>query len=125
MDSAVAWLGKQQAADGSFGGGSASTTANSNSTGLAGAVLADAGETDRGREGRDLGLPAPGRRLRSGSTRPTWARSPTTTPSLAAAAKKGITAKTSDQFRRASSEALPVLQWLPAGATEGQQVGSC
>ncbi|WP_344155551.1 hypothetical protein [Nocardioides koreensis] len=125
VDAAVAWLGEQQASDGSFGGGgSASTTANSNSTGLAGAVLADAGETAAAEkaatwvfrhqavdcdrfDAADVGAIA------------------YDDASLTAAAKKGITAKTSDQFRRAGSEALPVLQWLPAGATEGEQVGSC
>jgi hypothetical protein len=124
VDSAVAWLEKQQAADGSFGGGSASTTANSNSTGLAGAVLGEAGETTAAEraatwvfrhqaldcqrfDAPDLGAVA------------------YDDASLAAAVKKGITAKSADQFRRASAGALPVLQWLPAVATEGQKVGSC
>jgi hypothetical protein len=124
VDSAVAWLEKQQAADGSFGGGSASTTANSNSTGLAGAVLGEAGEATAAEraatwvfrhqaldcqrfDAPDLGAVA------------------YDDASLAAAVKKGITAKSADQFRRASAGALPVLQWLPAVATEGQKVGSC
>jgi hypothetical protein len=44
---------------------------------------------------------------------------------LAAAARKGISAKAADQFRRASAGALPELQWLPASATAEQKVGSC
>jgi hypothetical protein len=124
VDSAVAWLEAQQAADGSFGGGSASTTANSNSTGLAGAVLGQAGETTAAEraatwvfkhqaldcqrfDAPDLGAVA------------------YDDATLAAAVKKGITAKSADQFRRASAGALPALQWLPTTATEGQQVGSC
>lgn len=124
VDSAIAWLKAQQAADGSFGGGAASTTANSNSTGLAGAVLGRAGETAAAEQAAtwvfrhqaldcqrydaaDLGAVA------------------YDDASLEAAAKRGITVKSADQFRRASAGALPVLRWLPADATEGEKVGSC
>ena len=124
VDSAVAWLGQQQASDGSFGGGSASTTANSNSTGLAGAVLADAGETTAAEKAATWVFQHQAVDCERFDASDVGAIA-YDDASLAAAAKKGITAKTSDQFRRASSEALPVLQWLPAGATEGQQVGSC
>jgi hypothetical protein len=117
VDSAVAWLQQQQAEDGSFG----AATPNSNSTGLAGTVLADAGETAAAEKAAGWVF---GHQL---------ADCPQVDPSdvgaiayddaaLQAAEKKGITTKSSDQFRRASSEALPALQWLPADAGKA---GSC
>ncbi len=124
MDSAVGWLADQQAADGSFGGGSATTTANSNTTGLAGDVLGEAGETEAAEQAATwvFGHQAVDCQKFHASDVGAIAYDDA---SLAAAAKKGITAKTADQFRRASSEALPVLQWLPADETAGEKVGSC
>ena len=43
----------------------------------------------------------------------TSARSPSTSAPTDAAGDKGITKKTSDQWRRASAQALPVLRWAP------------
>ena len=124
VDDAVAWLEEQQAADGSFGGGSASTTANSNTTGLAGWVLGDAGETAGAEQAAAWVFQhqVPDCKQYDASDVGAIAYDDA---SLKAAADKGITVKTADQFRRASSEALPALQWLPTGETEGQKSGSC
>lgn len=117
VDSAVAWLEKQQANDGSFG----AETPNSNSTGLAGTVLADAGETTAAEKAAGWVF------QHQVADCPQVDRSDVGAiayddAALQAADQKGITTKTSDQFRRAGSEALPVLQWLPADAGKA---GSC
>jgi hypothetical protein len=125
VDKAVAWLQDHQATDGSFGGGTPTMTPNSNSTGLVGWVLGEAGETDTAERAA------------------TWVRQHQAVDgdcasydasvdgaiayddtALQRAAKRGITAKTADQFRRASAQALPVLQWLPADAAASAS-GSC
>jgi hypothetical protein len=124
VDSAVTWLQTQQAADGSFGGGSASTTANSNSTGLAGAVLGEAGETAGAEQAATWVFGHQALDCQSFDA-PDVGAVAYDDASLAAAAKKGISVKSADQFRRASAGALPVLQWLPVDATKGQKVGSC
>lgn len=117
VDSAVAWLAKQQAGDGSFG----TETPNSNSTGLAGTVLAGVGETTAAEKAaawvfqHQVADCPQADRTDVGAIAYDDA-------ALQAAEQKGITTKTSDQFRRASSEALPVLQWLPADAGKA---GSC
>ena len=125
LDKAVAWLEDNQATDGSFGGSTPTTTPNSNSTGLVGWVLGETGETDTAERAA------------------TWVRQHQALDgdcasydasvdgaiayddtALQQAAQRGITAKTADQFRRASAQALPVLQWLPADATASAS-GSC
>ena len=75
-----------------------------------------AGATGRhrgGGEGRRLGVRAPDRATARPPTRPTSGAIAYDDAAQPAAEKKGITAKTSDQFRRATAQALPVLQWLP------------
>jgi hypothetical protein len=115
-DKAVSWLESVQASDGSFGGEPVGQTPNSNSTGLAGWVLGDLGETDAAEQaatwvaGHQLGdCPGTGAKDRGAVAYDD--------ASLSAAATKGITVKTQDQFRRAGAQAVPALQWLPAGAT--------
>jgi hypothetical protein len=112
---ATGWLEDTQNADGSFGGGTSTEAANANSTGLAGWALGE------------RGLTAPAAKAA------VWVRSrqaavaaPCTSKvapgaiaydnaALAAGFASGITAATQDQWRRASAQALPVLQWAPAG----------
>ena len=100
-------------------------TPNSNSTGLAGTALAEAGEHGGGRAGRAWVFQPPGGRLpavrpgRRGRDRLRRRRA------CGRGEARASAAKTADQFRRASAEALPVLQWLPAEATADQPAGSC
>jgi len=110
IGAALRWLRKAQASDGSFGGGPATKASNANSTGLAGYALAQAGY-----------CPAAGRAA-------AWVADLQVTPALAvgrlkgeagaiaydakslkAAKKAGIGVKQSDQFRRATAQAAPVL----------------
>ena len=125
VDSATAWLEKQQAADGSFGGGSGSTTPNSNSTGLVGTVLAQAGETSAAEKA--AGWVHAHQLTSCGHVRAADVGAIAYDDAGAkAAGKQGITVKTTDQFRRATAQALPVLQWLPADAASGSaSAGSC
>lgn len=119
IDDAVAWLLAEQNPNGSFGSGADIPTPNTNSTGLAGWAL-----------GVEEQTAAPERAA-------AWARghqaddpAPCTTalePDLGAIAYDGaaqragridgITTQTQDQWRRATSQALPVLQWAPLTGT--------
>ncbi|NYD42530.1 prenyltransferase/squalene oxidase repeat-containing protein [Nocardioides panaciterrulae] len=112
---AVSWLERVQAADGSFGGAPVGQDPNSNSTGLAGWVLGDLGETDAAEQAATW---LAGRQLRDcpGTAKADVGAVAYDDAALSAAASKGITPKTQDQFRRASAQAVPALQWLPAGA---------
>jgi len=123
VDAAKAWLEKQQAADGSFGGGSGSTTANSNSTGLAGTVLAQTGETAAAEKAATWVFAHQVADCAAADQADVGAIS-YDDAAQQAAEKKGITVKTSDQFRRATAQALPVLQWLRSDAATGTP-GSC
>ncbi|CUR56471.1 conserved exported hypothetical protein [metagenome] len=117
LDDAVAWLAAQQAPDGSFTSGDPLTPdKNTNSTGLAGWALGESGHPTEAAEAA------------------TWVRKnmaadrgPCTTeltsergalayngPALKAGRADGITVALSDQWRRATAQALPVLQWAPA-----------
>jgi hypothetical protein len=109
------WLLSVQRVDGSFGGGTSTESANTNSTGLAGWALGV-----RNHEAAAAEAAA-------------WVRShqadePTACPSqlsaqtgalsyddaaLAAGRTDGITNLTKDQWRRSTAQALPVLQWAP------------
>ena len=124
---AVAWLEQQQASDGSFGGGSGVRHAQQQQHRPGGRGARRAGRDRRGREGRRLGLRAPGSPTAAGRTRPTWARSPTTTPPGRPRQKKGITVE--DQ-RPVPARHRPGTARCCSGcrrdaATEGQPVGSC
>ncbi len=123
VDSAVAWLEQQQAADGSFGGG-ATGTPNTNSTGLAGTALAGAGDTAAAEKAATwvFGHQVLDCRKFSPAVRGVIAYDDA---GLAAAASKGIPVKAEDQFRRATAGALPVLRWLPASSTTDDRAGSC
>ena len=129
LKSAVTWLQGKQAADGSFGGGTGTEAPNSNSTGLAGWVLGEAGETTAAEKA--AAWVHGHQTAKSGPCRPHDAADVGAIAyddaALAGVRKAGITAKTADQFRRATAQALPALQWLPAAsgdASPGEQ-GSC
>jgi len=120
VDRAVAWLTDVQAEDGSFGGAPVGQTANSNSTGLAGAVLAESGETDAAEQAATwvAAHQVPDCPDADAATVGAVAYDDA---ALATATKKGITTKTQDQFRRASAQGVPVLAWLPADAAPGDE----
>ena len=111
----VAWLVDEQHANGSFGGGTSTETANSNSTGLAGWALAAAGATEPAMKAAvwvrtfQVGRANPC----SGSLAKDVGAVAYDLAGYEAGWTKGITKKTSDQWRRASAQALPVLQWAP------------
>lgn len=116
---ATDWLASAQQADGSFGGAGPTSTSNANSTGLAGWALGLAGNTAAAADAA------------------VWVRTvqaddpePCTTgltseagaigydgPGHGLGRSEGIVAETQDQWRRASAQALPVLQWAPATGT--------
>ena len=115
---AKAWLVAQQESDGSWGGGASTEDPNANSTSpralrlwerpLVGAVppsgcerTGDRREPDRAREEPS----ASGVRSRTNSLK------------LAAGRTNGITGRHSDQWRRASAQALPGLAYLPQDTT--------
>ncbi|MEP9381331.1 hypothetical protein [Nocardioides sp. KR10-350] len=106
---AVAWLESQQAADGSYTSASPKV-ANANSTGMAGWALGEAGETDPA--GRAATWVAK-HQVGCGPAAGAIAYDDT---GLAQLRNKGITVATEGQVRLATAQALPVLQWLPAGA---------
>ena len=112
---AVAWLVDEQAANGSFGGGTSTETANTNSTGLAGWALAAAGMTKQAGKAAvwvrtfQVASVSPC----SGSLAKQVGAIAYDLPGYEAGWKKGITKDASDQWRRASAQALPVLQWAP------------
>ena len=112
---ATAWLVDKQKADGSFGGGTSTETANTNSTGLAGWALAVAGATKPAVKAAvwvrtfQVGRANPC----SGSLAKQVGAIAYDLAGYEAGWTKGITKKTSDQWRRASAQSLPVLQWAP------------
>jgi len=113
---AEAWLLDQQDDDGSFGGGTSTEAANSNSTGLAGWALGLRGHTA---EAERAAVWVRG--LQAADTAPCTTALTGETGAIAydAAAfetgrAEGITDGTADQWRRASAQALPVLRWAPA-----------
>ena len=119
ITAATAWLQSVQQADGSFEGDASAPGSNSNSTGLAGWALGDAGRTT------------------SAATAAAWVRSmqvadagacvsqaPTgaiayNVDDLAAARAGGIAgnATIQDKWRRAAFQAAPILRWAPAATT--------
>jgi hypothetical protein len=114
---AVVWLEDQQRTDGSFGGGKATEAPNANSTGLAGWALASWGVLKP-----SYGAATWLRRLQVQPTNPCSAGLAGERGAVAydiaayeAGRDKGITTKTSDQWRRSSAQALPVLRIAPAG----------
>jgi hypothetical protein len=112
---AVAWLENTQRTDGSFTDtGKSKGTVNTNSTGLAGWALGEAGATG------PAGLAAASVRAQQVVDNPCARRLSKETGAIAydfaaytGAQQTGIRKKDSDQWRRASAQALPVLRWAP------------
>ncbi len=111
---ASAWLVDVQGADGSFGGGKSTKDANANSTGLAGWALGATGATEPAVRAavwvRNLQV----------AGNPCANKLSTQVGAIAYDGDAygngqgfGIKKKDQDQWRRASAQALPVLQWAP------------
>ncbi len=114
---AVAWLGKKQKADGSFGGGTSTEAPNANSTGLAGWALGVSGDDARAAKAATWL-----RTYQVAAKNPCLVKLKTQVGAVAydltayeTARTKGIRTKDADQWRRASAQALPALQWAPKG----------
>ncbi len=114
------WLAAQQAANGAFGAVGATGKANANSTGLAGWALGSLNDKDAAARAavwvRKL-QPVDKSRCRSGLSRSLGAIAYDKS-AVKAARTARITDETADQWRRATAQALPVLQWAPAPAVE-------
>ncbi len=121
IDDAVAWLVDEQASNGSFGSGSEIPTANTNSTGLAGWALGEAGAELAAQKAAgyvrafQVDEPAPCE-TELNDEAGAVSYDPT---ALVTGRKDGITIEQQDQWRRASAQALPVLQWAPDSAVGG------
>jgi hypothetical protein len=118
---AVAWLADRQRADGAFSDtGKNSGAFNSNSTGLAGWALGEAGSAKRATKAavwvRNLQVPGTNP-CAEGLAKETGAIAYDET-AYGAAQGSGIKKKESDQWRRASAQALPVLRWAPRAEGE-------
>ena len=107
---ATGWLTAQQKSDGSFGGGPTTSAANANSTGVAAQALASQGACVAA--GRAAGwvkglqvLSAPASSPLNGEL----GAIAYDAAALAAAQSAGITDATSDQWRRATSQAAPAV----------------
>lgn len=109
------WLRSQQRNDGSFGGGTATEGSNSNSTGLAAQALGDTAEAEnaaqwlRARQANDAD--------RCGKLAGERGAIAYDDAALSASRADGITDATEDQWRRASAQALPAMQYLPVDTT--------
>lgn len=113
LGSSTAWLVDQQAADGSFGGGTATEGANANSTGLAAWALSlngrhaeatRAANWVRAHQVRSIGV----------CTDPEDGAVAYDTAAHTAEEQDGITRSLRDQFRRASAQAVPALELASA-----------
>ncbi len=115
IDAAVAWLVEEQAGNGSFGSGALIPTPNSNSTGLAGWALGEAGATEAAERAAayvrafqvDESAPC------STALADSEGAIAYDGAALTAGRKDGITDALQDQWRRASVQALPALRWAP------------
>lgn len=113
IDDAAAWLGRRQGANGSFGGGTSTEGANTNSTGLAAAALGAVGA-----ERRAAKAAAWIRRLQGYSPKPCRTGLTPERGAIAydrlgfiAGVTDGITDETADQWNRAHAQALLALPW--------------
>ncbi len=116
LDAATTWLAAGQLADGSFTSGDPLTPdKNTNSTGLAGWALGAMGDVEaagnaalwvRRNQAADTARCTTGLTSERGALAYDG-------PGLVAGRSQGITDATRDQWRRATAQALPVLQWAP------------
>lgn len=126
IESGVAWLEETQAEDGSFGGGVATEAPNSNSTGLAGQALAEAGADAAAGEAAAyvaaLQVPAV---CEAGPLATEAGAVAYDSAAFEAGQADGITEALGDQWRRTTAQAFPVLQYVPgaAAATDLRLVG--
>ncbi len=120
------WLAGKQATSGSFGSIGATGKPNTNSTGLAGWALGSIDNTEAAAKAAvwvRKRQPVDKNRCRSALSRSTGAIAYDDT-AVAAARTAGITKETTDQWRRATAQALPVLQWAPASPDKAKVVGN-
>lgn len=119
VDAAVAWLVGTQNPDGSFGSDAQIATANANSTGLAAWALGEVGETAAAEKAAVW--------LRAHQVANTASCTPYAAAddgavayddtAISAVVATPISDDTSDQFRRATAQALPGLRYAPDGVT--------
>lgn len=114
---AVAWIKTQQAANGSFDGGTATEGPNSNSTGLAGWALHLAGEHEAAEAAASWirGRQVVGLRC-DGALEDEWGAIAYDRAAFAAGVINGITVGTAGQWDFATIQALPALLAAPAAA---------
>lgn len=110
LTKAVTWLAHQQKKNGSFAGGTSTAASNANSTGLAGWALELTGSCHAAKEaaswvaGLQVGAEPTGSKLAGQRGAIAYDKA-----ALNAGHQDGITTQTQDQWRRATSQAAPVL----------------
>lgn len=119
IDKAEAWLLSTQKPNGAWGGGKQTKPANANSTGLAGWALGELGGDDAAVARAAAWVR--GHQLTNVANCVYYADADLgaigyDTNAVQAAGTSPIDVEKQDQFRRATAQALPVLQWAPEGA---------
>jgi hypothetical protein len=123
IDKAEAWLLQTQKKSGAWGGGKTTEAPNANSTGLAGWALAAVGGDDAAVA--DAAAWVRGHQLTNVANCVWFADADRgaigyDSNAVQAAGATPIDAEKQDQFRRATAQALPLLQWAPAGDGDPQ-----
>jgi hypothetical protein len=124
IDAATAWLVSEQATNGSFGSGSDIPAPNTNSTGLAGWALGEAGETAAAEKAAifvralQVDEPEPCATALNGDQ----GAIAYDVAALTNGREDGITVALEDQWRRASAQALPALRWAPGDPGEASAI---
>lgn len=118
IGSAKTWLLSQQHADGSFNGGTSTNVPNANTTGLAGWALGELGDTAAAQKAavwvrQHQVQPLTACPTKLDTQKGAIAYDDTT---MAAGRKSGI-GSSQYQWRLASAQATPVLNWLPAATS--------
>ena len=118
LDAAEQWLLEAQRPNGSFGGGTSTEAPNANSTGLAGWALGALGDTDAA---ADAAAWVRAHQAANVANCVYYAAGDLGAIAYDDAARRAlqgtpIDASTQDQFRRATAQSLPALQWAPAGS---------
>lgn len=112
---ATRWLVKHQRRNGSFVGGTSTSAPNTNSTGLAAAALAGAGKCTQARKAAAwIAKLQVSKKKAKGALSTAEGAIAYDKAGLSAAQTAGITAETQDQWRRATAQAAPALQYLHA-----------
>jgi len=122
IDRAKAWLASKQKADGSWGGGASTEGSNANSTGLAAWALGDTADSAQAAQWlRARQATAYDACDRLSGQRGAIAYD---TAGLAAGRSRGIanTEDSQDQWRRATAQALPAMEYLPADPSPANPV---